>query len=117
MGDATSNAAIVEKARSLYECREAIDFNHDVLLVCVNRVYIHSCCVNVTRDISKFLAFDLEEIPTQSLPVWMKGMEPSLGPHPLRWTLRTKLRNSFVSPLFRIGLRRLGDVLCTGIGR
>ena len=90
MNNLTSNAAIVEKARTLYEGREAIYCEHGVLRVRVNRVYTGSPCVNITSDVIGCLAFDLEEIPTQGLPVWVRR-EPPLGPHPLRWTISTNL--------------------------
>jgi hypothetical protein len=75
-----SNAAIVEKARSLYESREAIYIEHGAWRVRVNRVYVGSAL-----DPSGYMAFDLEEIPTPGLPVWLR--DPRMGPHPHRWTV------------------------------
>jgi len=91
MSNATSKAAIVEKARSLYEGREAIYCEHGVLRVRVNRVYIDSC--RVTKYLSEYMAYDLEEIPTQGLPVWLVPMGQSLGPHPLRLTIGTNFES------------------------
>jgi hypothetical protein len=77
------NAAIVEKARSFYEGKEAIYIERGALRVRVNSVRIGS-----PNDLQGYLAFDLEEIPTPRLPVW-RGKGPSLGPHPLRWEVGT----------------------------
>ena len=88
MSNSTSNAAIVEKARSLYEGREAIYIERGALRVRINGVRVGSERVDVTNDLLEYLAFDLEEIPTPNLPVWL-GKGPSLGPHPLRWEIGT----------------------------
>ena len=39
------------------------------------------------------MAYDLEEIPTQGLPVWLVPMGQSLGPHPLRLTIGTNFKS------------------------
>ena len=63
------NAAIVEKARSFYEGKEAIYIERGALRVRVNSVRVEIVHVN-TNDLQEYLAFDLEEIPTPRLPVW-----------------------------------------------
>jgi hypothetical protein len=87
MSNSTSNAAMVEKARSFYEGKEAIYIERGALRVRVNNVHIGIVHIN-TNDLQEYLAFDLEEIPTPNLPVW-RGKGPSLGPYSLRWEVGT----------------------------
>ena len=91
MGNSTSNAAIVDKVRSLYEGREAVYTEKGALRVRVNAVRIKIEVANATNDVFDYLAFDLEEVPTPGLPVWLEGY-PSIGPHPHRWTVGTGFR-------------------------
>jgi hypothetical protein len=94
MGNSPNNAAIVEKARFLYEGREGIYIEKGALRVRVNSVRIGSACVNTTNDLIEYLAFDLEQIPTSGLPVWLDGKGPYLEPHPLRWEVGTNFETN-----------------------
>lgn len=89
--------AIVEQARSFYEGREAIYIEKGALLVRVINIRIGSQRVNITNDLLEYLAFDLEEVPTPRLPVWLKGDGPNLGPHPLKWTVGTNFETNLFS--------------------
>jgi hypothetical protein len=94
MDNSPNNATIVEKARFLYEGREGIYIEKGALRVRVNSVRIGSVRANTTNDLIEYLAFDLEEIPTSNLPVWLDGKGPSLGPHPLRWEVGTNFETN-----------------------